>query len=91
MKYPVQRVNQFYEVSEHLPEEGVLKWVYSEVWGYYYIAKWTASQGWVDQDGDHIKIITHWCDLELPMPFPSSGSYNEDVAVKYDFKRYNSN
>jgi hypothetical protein len=77
---------RWFLVEEDLPpEDDQLRWCYSEVFGTYHGAKWTAAQGWVDQRGSQFHIMTHWSDLILETPF-AIGEYNEDIARQYKFK-----
>lgn len=77
---------KWYQVSEHLPPEGKLFMVYSEVHGKYYYASFCSARGWLDQDKCSMKIVTHWCDFELPMPFPVLEQPDEELAKKYGFQ-----
>lgn len=74
------------QVSEDLPPEGKIVLTYSEVYGSYFLAKWTAPRGWLDQDDDDLKIVTHWCAIELPLTFPITSKPDEEAAKKYGMK-----
>jgi hypothetical protein len=74
---------QWFLTSENVPEEGRLVLTYSEPFGSYDIGKWSSSRGWLDGFGHKYKIITHWCDVELPLPFEATFSYSEELAAKY--------
>ncbi len=76
-------MGQWFEVSEHIPQEDKIVLGYSEVYGEYILCKWTATRGWLSQRDDHLPIITHWCDLELPLNFEVTGRANEEIAKKH--------
>lgn len=80
---------QWIQVSEHLPEEGKLVLCYTEVIGAYFLSKWSASRGWLDQDGGDMRIITHWLDMEIPFTFPITFKIDEELAKKYGMKLSN--
>ncbi len=77
---------KFYEVSEHLPPEGIVHWCYSAVHQVYYAAEWSPDKGWRDENGNSLKIITHWCDMPLPMPYPSLCELNKEAMAKHNYK-----
>lgn len=74
------------EAAEHTPEEGKLLLVYSEVHGAYFLAQWSACRGWLDQEDDSIRIITHWFDCDLPLVYPITNKIDEEAATRYGFK-----
>lgn len=77
---------QMIGVSEDLPPENKIVVGYSSVHRHYYFVKWTASRGWLDQDGDAVKLITHWSNQELYLPFPISEEVDLEEAEKYSFR-----
>jgi hypothetical protein len=77
---------QWINVKEHVPEEGKLLLSYSEVYGSYLLAKWCSGRGWLTQDNEDIKIVSHWCDLTLPFTFPITEKPDEEAAQKWGLK-----
>ena len=78
---------QWFEVEEHLPEGGCLYWTYSEVFGSYQAAGFSPVRGWVNQSGNYLKAIMHWCALVLPQPFEILDRFNETIAKKYGIEK----
>lgn len=74
-----------YNVMEHLPEVGRWVWAYSEVHQEYEVVSFNPSIGWFKQDGKQAMVITHWWDLDMPMPL-KVGKYCEEAAKKWRLK-----
>lgn len=70
-------------VHEHLPEEGRAVVCYSEVFRKYYLAYFCPHRGWIDQENERLRIITHWHDEKIDFPFDSSGEFDEEKARSY--------
>lgn len=77
---------RWYTCPEHLPEEGLIVLGYSDVYQSYYLSKWSSCRGWLGQDNDDIRIITHWCDVSLTLPFPVGNGINEEKAKEHNLK-----
>lgn len=73
------------EVNEHQPEVGRIVRCYSEVYGQYYLARFTPFSGWSTIGGNFLSYITHWCDEELYFPWKATCETNREVAKKYGF------
>ena len=70
-------------VHEDLPAEGQKVLTYTSVIGTYELATFCAATGWRTLEGKPLKIITHWSDQDIDLPF--------DVRDKVDtalMKRY---
>lgn len=74
------------EVEEHLPSDEELYLTYASVFGNYQLAKWTPSRGWLDEHDSDIRVITHWMDMKLNLPYPILDSADEELAKKYKLK-----
>lgn len=79
-------MSTWYEVKEHLPEEGKLILLYSAVFKEYSIGKWSPYQGWVNQHGKGLQVVTHWLDFDFNFSFEISEEPDEELAEKYGVK-----
>lgn len=77
---------QWMNVSEHLPDEGKLVLAYSAVHAEYYVAKWSAARGWLDQNDRSMTLVTAWNDVDLPLNFPVTDELDLELAKTYGFK-----
>lgn len=77
---------KWHHVSEDLPPENKIVLAYSEIDGIYTLAQWSSARGWLDQDSDDLKIITHWNEICLPLNFEITEKNEEELAKKYGFK-----
>ncbi len=76
-------------VEQDLPPERKLVIGYSAIHYNYYIVQWTPSRGWLDQNGEDVRIITHFSNQDIYLPMPISMNRNEELARHYEFKPNN--
>jgi hypothetical protein len=77
---------RYYEVEENLPDDAEYRLVYSEAFGSYHIAKFNPARGWLTTENYSIRVVSHWCDEPLPMPFTLTNSFDDEVAASYGFQ-----
>jgi hypothetical protein len=65
---------RWYDVDEHTPPPYKMIPVYSSITDHYLFAQWSPQVGWLDGDMDRLKAITHFLDIDIPMPFPGNGT-----------------
>jgi hypothetical protein len=86
---PVElKAENWVNVTEFLPPDDNHKtstyWlVYSEPFGTYYIAYFSACRGWIDIKGSHLSVVTHFCDKPLTLPFAITNELDDDTLLKW--------
>lgn len=77
----------WFKVMDKLPEVSKMRLCYSEVYGVYVLANFHPARGWHDVDGDSIKSVTDWNDMELDLPFQVRHKFDEEIAQNYGFQK----
>jgi hypothetical protein len=80
-------MTQWFSVHDSLPPEDMFVLVYTAVYGSYAIAKFTPVRGWLNVASEDLRSVTHWCDLDLPMPYELRNSYDEELGKKYSIQK----
>ena len=83
LESPAKHTVMYYQVQEHIPEEGRYIIGYSEITGSYHLCRHSMLLGWRDVKGIELKCITHWLDMHIPMPFAITNQIDEKAANKY--------
>lgn len=76
----------WFNITEKMPADQKIHICYSEIWGVYVLAKFIPCTGWVDADGDDLKSVTDWSDVEVETPFPFRNAFDEEIGKKYGYK-----
>lgn len=71
---PPEAKENWFCVNDGLPPDNTHKkgiyWVtYSEPFGSYALATFNPATGWRDLEGMHLKVVTHWLDKPILLPF----------------------
>ena len=74
-------------VMQELPHESLYVLVYTEIFGTYHIANFHPMFGWRNSSSYPIKSVTQWLDCPLPLDFPFTDEYDEEIGKKYGFRQ----
>lgn len=69
--------------SEVLPPENKPYLAYSEIYGNYYVCKFSPVFGWVSDKNTQLGSITHWFDADIEFPWKIRNAFSRKIAAKY--------
>jgi hypothetical protein len=76
-------MTQWFSVTDDLPPQDTLCLAYSEPWGAYALAKWNPAVGWTSAEDRRVNVVTHWCDLAIPLPYEIRNKLDPELAKKH--------